>query len=206
MCVSYNEIQVNTIEATIKKEEIAIENKYDSRKQSIINSGKATVKEGVKIVAVSAASEAVIDGGISLIEHIQEKGIKGLDRDDAKEIGVEALKGAGKGAIRGGAVYAITNMTSISVPVAGAIVSSGFATVESTASYINGEISGKQLAEELIEKNADIAVCTLFARIGAKVLKKPTVGTLIGGAVGMIVIYSVKKLVKELYTTEKEAA
>lgn len=70
-----------------------------------------TLQEGLKVTACSAALEGLVDGGVSILEHKQERGkIRNFEKEDWKEIGIDTAKGVGKGAVRGAAVYAATNV------------------------------------------------------------------------------------------------
>ncbi|MBP3295867.1 MAG: hypothetical protein J6M27_04730 [Lachnospiraceae bacterium] len=139
-------------------------------------------------------AEGIIDGIISVAEHKQGKTWGELDKNDVKEIACDMLKGTGKGAVRGGAVYTITNMTKISAPVASAAVSTGLVIVDSVSSCVNGEITKKECAVEICEKGVEIGLCTTFAKIGESLIKRPYIGSIVGGAAGMLAAYGVKRL------------
>ena len=202
MCVSYDDIQANRIDDTLNREIDALETNYTGKKQCIIQSGKATLKEGAIVAAKSALAEGIIDGIISVAEHKQGKTWGELDKNDVKEIACDMLKGAGKGAIRGGAVYTITNMTKISAPVASAAVSTGFVIVDSVSSCVNGEITKKECAVEICEKGVEIGLCTTFAKIGESLIKRPYIGSIVGGAAGMLAAYGVKRLWNKVLDAE----
>ena len=187
MVVDYADIQANTIGQTISRERLTLERVYQKRRAAAIKMGKASLREGAKIVACSAAIEGFLDGGISVVEHLQDgKSISELDPDDWREIGLDTLNGTGKGAVRGGAVYALTNLAGIPAPVSGAAVSIAFSTADATAKLANGEINGTECAEEIAEGCLNATVCAVFAKLGEKVIKVPILGSLVGGAVGMM--------------------
>lgn len=199
MVVDYAEIQANAIGETITKERVSLLNLDKMRRADAITRGKASLAEAAKVTAFSAALEGVVDGGMSAIEHVQDgRSLADLDSEDWKEIGKDTLLGVGKGALHGGAVYAITNCTKVSAPAAGAIVSVAISTVEATSEYANGSISGGEYAEKLAENCLDAAVCALFAKTGEQIIKIPVVGSLTGSAVGMVVCFFLKNSAKKM--------
>ena len=193
MVVDYADIQANAIGQTIGRERLALERVYRKRRAVAVKKGKASLREGARIVACSAAIEGLVDGGLSVIEHLQEgKSFSELDRDDWCEIGVDALQGVSKGAVRGGAVYAMTNLAGIPAPIAGASVSVAFVTIEATAKYVNGDLDGVECAETIAEGCLNAAVCAAFAKLGDRIIKVPILGSLVGGAVGMLACELIK--------------
>ena len=109
------------------------------------------------------------------------KRIRDFDSDDAKDIGKAVLKGSGKGAVRGVAVYTATNFTHIPAPAAGAAVTVAFDSVSAVKKYADGKITGVECAEA-IGKSAFVASAgALGARIGGKLIRIPVVGEAVGG-------------------------
>lgn len=198
MVVDYAEIQMNEIGNTLAREREALLNLDKKKRAAAVAKSRATIAEGVKVAACSAAIEGVASAGISTMHHLENgRSLKELDSKDWKEIGTDTLVGAGKGAIRGGAVYAITNCTRISAPTAGAIVSAAISTVESTSEYLDGEITGKECVEKVAESCIDAAVCAAFAKVGTKIIRNPILGSIAGGTIGMVTCYFLKNPKKE---------
>ncbi len=193
MVVDYADIQANAIGQTIGRERLALERVYRKRQAVAIKMGKASLREGAKIVASSAAIEGFVDGGLSVIEHLQEgKTFSELDREDWSEIGTDALQGIGKGAVRGGAMYAMTNLMGIPAPIAGDTVSVAFVTAEAGVKYVNGDIDGAECAKAIAEGCLNATVCATFAKLGERIIKVPILGSLVGGAVGMLTCELIK--------------
>jgi len=188
MVVDYDEIQLGTIDKTIAKERAALNRKYRKKKAVAVERGKASVSEGIKVTACSAAIEGALAGGISVIQHCQGgKTITELDGSDWKDVGLDTLIGSGKGAVRGAGIYALSNCAELSAPVAGVVVNVTMSTAEATIRYAKGEITGKKCVEDIAEGYLQATVCCAFAKAGEKIIKVPFVGSIIGGAVGMVV-------------------
>ena len=187
MVVDYADIQVNAVGQTITREKLFIERLYRKRRALAIKASKASLQEGAKIVACSAAIEGLLGGGISIAQHLHEgKTLSELESDDWREIGVDTLQAVSKGAIRGGAVYAMTNCMGVSAPIAGASVSAAFSAVDATVKYAKGDIDGTECATSIAEGCLQASVCAVFAKGGEKLIKVPFVGSLTGGAIGML--------------------
>ena len=187
MIVDYDDIQLGAIDKTIAKERAALDRKYRKKKAAAVARGKASFSEGIKVTACSATIEGAIAGGISVIQHCQDgKTITEFDGSDWKEVGLDTLIGTGKGAVRGVGIYVISNCAELSAPVAGVLVNSTMSTTDATIKYAKGEITGKECAEEIAEGCLQATVCCAFAKVGEKIIRVPFVGSIIGGAVGMV--------------------
>lgn len=179
---TYDEIQKNTIYDTIDKQEREIKAEATRQEAQAIARHRPTLREGVMVTATSAAVEGVMSGAEEILNKRHEgKRIRDFDLDDAKDIGKAALKGSGKGAVRGAVVYTATNFTQIPAPVAGAAVTVAFDSVSAVKKYTDGKITGAECAEE-IGKSALIASAgALGAKIGGKLCPVPVVGEVVGG-------------------------
>lgn len=188
MVVDYDDIQLGAIDKTIAKERTALNHNYRKKRAAAVERGKASVSEGIKVTACSATIEGALAGGISVIQHCQgSKTIIEFDCSDWKEVGLDTLIGTGKGAVRGAGIYVLSNCAELSAPVAGVVVNVTMSTADTTIKYAKGEIAGKECVEYIAESCLQATVCCAFAKAGEKIIKVPFVGSVIGGAVGMVV-------------------
>ena len=165
MVVTYDEIQAGAVNGTIDREMAAVEKEYRKQRNAAENACKPTVQEGLKVAAYSAALEGIVDGSISILEHKQERGkIRDFEKEDWKEIGIDIAKGIGKGAIRGTAVYAATNIVHVPADVASATVTGAFGVIEKSSRYIKGECTGKECAIGIADR---ILSCAFFSALTA---------------------------------------
>lgn len=198
MVVDYADIQADTVETTIQRETDAVEHKHQKQRRAAEESCHATLQEGIKVTLYSAALEGAVDGGISILKHKQgRKRIRDFSKEEWKDIGADAAKGIGKGAIRGAAVYTATNAINMPASVATASVTGAFTVVEKTIAFSHGKYSGEEYAYELADGIASIAVSAVSSELGKKLIPIPVMGPIIGNAVGMF-IYNVtrNKIVK----------
>ena len=193
MVVTYAEIQADAVGTTIQREADDVERKYQKQRQAAEESCRATLQEGAKVTLCSAALEGGVNGGISILEHKQGgKRIRDFSREEWKEIGTDTAKGIGKGAVRGAAVYAATNVINMPASVATATVTGAFTFVDKTIDFSRGKYTGKEYAAELADGCISVAVSAVSSELGRKLIPIPVVGLIIGNAVGMF-IYKVAK-------------
>ena len=184
MMVAYSEIQRDTIRDTIKQNKQKIQTESVSQRDTVISEHRPSLDEGIKVTAFSALTEGTLSGATKIIEkHCDGKHIKDYTRQDIEEVGVEALKGTGKGAVRGAVIYVAENFTPIPGPIAGSMVTIAIDSTKAINKYTNGELS-KNDCIKIIEKTAcTTAFGTLGAKIGGKLCPIPCVGEVIGGFV-----------------------
>ena len=200
MVVTYGEIQVGAVESTIEKEKASVQKEYNKQRNEAEYACRPTVTEGIKATAASAAIEGVTDGVVSVLEHKQDgKKIKDFDREDWKEIGIDAAKGAGKGAARGAIVYAATNVAHIPAGAASAAVTGGVVIVENAVKYAKGECDGKECLGKIADGCMLTAVSAVSAEIGKKLIPIPVVGPILGSAIGTGIYKLAKKPILKLY-------
>lgn len=145
-------------------------------------------QQGIKVTATSAVIEGVVDGGLLLIEHIQQgKRVRDLDKHEWSEIGIVATKGVVKGAVRGAATYSATNFLNVPAPVATAGVTAAFGIGKEVKSLLNGDTTEKQFGYAVSEIMADTAVSAISTELGKRLIPIPVVGPLVGNAIGMFV-------------------
>ena len=205
MVVTYDEIQAGAVNGTIDREMAAVEKEYRKQRNAAENACKPTVQEGLKVAAYSAALEGIVDGSISILEHKQERGkIRDFEKEDWKEIGIDIAKGIGKGAIRGTAVYAATNIVHVPADVASATVTGAFGVIEKSSRYIKGECTGKECAIGIADACASAAVSAISTKLGRRFIPIPFLGPLIGNAAGTLFYKVAKKPIIRLFNSLME--
>ena len=186
MVVRYDEIQVGKAHTTLGYHKEKLDFYYEGEKSKIISAHRPTVRQCVKTAGISAG----VQGGIKLISstvsHSKKKnGLKYLDRQDWIEIGKDTALEAGKGAIHGAGVYAMTNcIPGISANTAAAVMNFGIESVSDTYKYCRKEISGKEYGLCILNHGAEAGFTAVFAKIGGKLIPIPFVGEAVGGVVG----------------------
>ncbi|MBQ6482234.1 MAG: hypothetical protein IJI45_14040 [Anaerolineaceae bacterium] len=186
MVVRYDEIQAGKAHTTLGYHKEKLDIYYQGEKTKIISAHRPTVRQCVRTAGISAG----LQGGIKLISstvsHSKKKnGLKHLDRQDWIEIGKETTLEAGKGAIHGAGVYAMTNcIPGVSANAAAAVMNFGIESVSDTYKYCRKEISGKEFGLSILDHGAEAGFTAAFAKIGGKLIPVPFLGEAVGGVVG----------------------
>lgn len=176
-----------------------IEQEAEQKKSEAIAKSQPSLNEALKVAAVAAAVEGTIQTAMVMLQ--KKKNLRDYDVEDWKEVGIVFGKGAGKGAIRGAAVYSLTNYASMSAPLAASFVSASYGVASLYASYQKGEIT----AEEMVEQGEIICFDTtlnlLGSTIGQALIPIPVLGAVIGSVASNVLGGIIKN---ELNAREKE--
>ena len=159
-------------------------------------------EEGAKATAVAAA----LEGGIAFAVKVLEKRkagtkIQDFTWEDWKDAGFDTLAGAGKGAVRGVTIYAMTNYMPVPSPLASAMVTATFGVVAQARKLQNGTISEEDFIDNCEVICLEVAVSALSSMLGEVLIPIPVLGTIIGNATGMF-MYEISK--SYLSATEKK--
>jgi len=189
----YDEVQLGKIDDTIDNEEASIKEKDKEQRDKAHQKSMPTLKEGLKATAISAA----IEGGMSFCLGVAKKLKSGkklsdFTEDDWKEVGIDAAKGTGKGAIRGASIYGLTNFTATPAAVASAMVTASFGVVAQANLLRHGKITGEEFIENSEVVCLDVTVSAIASVLGQVAIPIPVLGAVIGNAVGMF-MYGIAK-------------
>ena len=188
MVVTYSEIQAGNVMDTIERETNRIEKFCRDQENLAKIACRPTWPEGIRVTVTSAAIEGLVDGGLSLAEHtLQRKKICNLDKRDWTEIGIDAAKGVGKGAVRGAVTYFATNLLKLPAPIASAGVTAAFSIKREMKHLRDGDITEQQFGYAVLEAIADTTVGAISAELGKRLIHIPVVGPLVGNAIGMFI-------------------
>lgn len=187
--VEYKDVQTDVVKKTVKNKEARIKRKNEKMKAEIVDQHQPSLNEGLNATALGAA----LEGGTAFCIKIYEKRKKGkkiseFNAKDWKEVGIDTAKGTAKGAIRGGSVYAMTNLLKTPAPVANSLVTATFGVVSLARKYERKEITGEEftISSEVI--CMDVGMSALSATIGQTLIPVPILGAIVGNAVGMFML------------------
>lgn len=183
--VEYSEVGTDVAGNTLAKEEESIKERDKEIRDGIEEKAKPTLKEGLKVTAISATIEGALSTLTAIYKKCKEgKKLEEFTADDWKEIGIIGLTGTSKGAVRGSLVYLMTNYTDIKAPIATAYVSAMFAVGGQAYKYQKGEISVDDFIVNSQILCIDLAVSSISATIGSVVIPIPILGSIIGNVTG----------------------
>ncbi len=188
----YDEVQLGVIGKTVSKyqdklidenqnlqDEIQSEAKI---KEKILEAKKgASMGEGVKIAASAAAIAASLNTITIMYRKVNEgKKIQDFNEDDWKEIGLSSAKAGAKGGVTAGSIYTLTNLTSLSAPFAGAVVSAAMGLASLSADLKEDRISMDEFVTEGQILCIEAGIAATGGAIGQILIPVPVLGSIIG--------------------------
>lgn len=207
----YNEVQRGVVNDTLNKHEADlkarskqkiedIRKNADKEREKAQQKSKPNLQEGIKAGLIGAA----ISGGMNIAlfvykKHREGKNIFQFDENDWRDLGIDFAKGGAKGGITGFSIYALTNFTNMSAPMASAFVSSAFGISKLATDLSEGKISMSDFIVQGQLTCLESGMVALGATVGQTMIPIPIIGTLIGSFATSILMNLTKK-----YLTDKE--
>lgn len=191
--VGYDEVQQNTANKTVDKEEKNIKKEDKKQRDKAYEKAKPTLKEGVKAASVSAAVEGGVTFCMSMAKKRKEKKFSKFSSDDWKDIGIDTGKGAVKGGIRGGSIYVLTNFTATPANVASAYVTAAFGIAAQVKALEEGKVSEEDFVINCETVCLDVTVSAIASVAGQVLIPIPVLGAVIGNVAGEFVYELCKK-------------
>lgn len=191
--VGYKDVQQAKANDTVEKEEQNIKKTDKKERDKAYQASKPTLKEGAKAAGVSAAVEGGVTFCMSVAQKRKEKKFSEFTGDDWKDIGIDTSKGAVKGGIRGGAIYALTNFTATPANVASAYVTAAFGISAQVNALERGEVSKDDFIINCETVCLDVTISAVASVAGQVVIPIPVLGAVIGNVAGEFVYSLCKK-------------
>ena len=193
---SYPEVQKGNIHKTIDSRE----QRLTAEKNNLQEAERVKYGPSIQGLGQAAAFGAVAGGGVRITQALwqkwQEEGKNPFHGDftvsDWQEIGIDAAKGAGGGAIAGGALYLLTNTTSLAAPFAGSLVSGLMGIGDLLHQYHDGKISSDQFLDLSLIVASEAAIVGIATATGQSIIPIPILGALIGSMAGKLVASALK--------------
>ncbi|MFJ7971734.1 hypothetical protein [Psychrobacillus sp. NPDC096389] len=189
---NYDEVQLGTIGKTVSTQQAQIvdENQKiqddiqkdaNHKSESIQAKQGASVGEGVKIAGVAAAISASLNTITIIYSKVKNgKKINQFNRSDWAEVGISAAKGGAKGAVTAGSIYAMTNLTSLSAPFAGAVTSAAMGLASLLTEVKKNTISMDEFVTEGQILCIEAGIAATGGAIGQTLIPIPVLGSIIG--------------------------
>lgn len=187
--VNYEDVQLDTVHNTIQQEEAKIEEKDQQQRNQAHAEAQPTLKEGVKVTVTAA----LLEGSVAFVIGVYKKKRAGkkiaeFTGEDWKELGVDAGIGAGKGAIRGGTVYVLTNFASVPASMSSAMVTATLGMLAQSYKLNNGDITAEEFVDASEVICLDVTMSAVSSMLGEILIPIPVLGAIIGNTVGMFMM------------------
>ncbi len=188
----YDEVQKGKASETVGKhsdkiidshyEKIENIKKNDKLKKSDVIKNKApSINEGLKVSGIVAAGAGTISAiRIILIKVKQGKQIQNFDYKDWKEIGLKSGKASTKAGVTAGSIYALTNLTTLSAPFAGAVTSAGIGLSTLMADFRKDQITADEFFSMGQILCVEAGIAATGGAIGQMLIPIPVLGAIIG--------------------------
>lgn len=189
---NYDEVQLGVAGKTVSKyqDQIIDENqkiqdeiqRNEKREKQIVDAKKApSVGEGVKVAGAAAAITASLNTITVVYSKVKQgKKIQNFNSEDWKEIGLSSAKAGAKGGVSAGSIYALTNLTSLSAPFAGAVTSAAMGLASLTADLNNDQITMDEFVTEGQILCLEAGIAATGGAIGQVLIPIPVLGAIIG--------------------------
>lgn len=132
-----------------------------------------------------ADTAAAISTAVSACTNIYSKvksGTKLSDftADDWKEVGLQSGKAGAKSGVTAGSIYALTNLTSLSAPFAGAVTSAAMGVTSLLVDHQKGQIDLDEVVTQGQILCLEAGIAAIGGAIGQTLIPIPVLGAIIG--------------------------
>lgn len=187
--VNYEDVQLDTVDNTIRDEETHIEEIDQEQRDHAHAVTAPSLKEGAKVTITAA----LLEGGMAFTLGVYKKKKDGkkiveFTQDDWKDLGFDSIVGAGKGAVRGGSVYVLTNFVSVPAPMASAMVTATIGMLSLAYGLNNADISAEEFVDASETMCLDVTVSAISSILGEILIPIPVLGAIIGNTAGMFMM------------------
>ncbi|MED4040989.1 MULTISPECIES: hypothetical protein [Niallia] len=189
---NYNEAQLGVVGETVSKhqnqiidenERIQHEIETDARikTDSIQAKMGPSIGEGVKVAGTAAAVAASLNTITVIYSKVRNgKKIQDFNEDDWKEIGISSASAGVKGGVTAGSIYALTNLTSLSAPFAGAVTSAAMGLSSLLVDLQKEQISMDEFVTQGQILCIEAGIAATGGALGQILIPIPILGSVIG--------------------------
>ena len=200
---TYGEVQQGEVHKTVKGQEQRLKEEDEGLRGQARDEQGPSLAGSVEAAAVGAA----VGVGVTLAATLWAKYRKGknpfrggFSTEDWKEVGLDAAKGAGTGALAGSSVYCLTNSTDLAAPFAGSLVSGLMGIGALLKEHQQGKLSDEEFVDLSVIVAADAAAVGIAAVAGQTLIPVPVLGAFIGSVAGKLVASAVRDSLGEAET------
>lgn len=191
--VDYNQAQMGVADDTVNEEVKKIKKTDEEQRRKAYDKSKPSIREGAKAAGISATIEGGVSFCLAIAKKRKEKNFSDFTYVDWTEIGIDTGKGAVKGGIRGGVIYALTNFTATPANVASAYVTAAFGIASQIKEHESGKISDEDFIINCEIVCLDVTVSAIASVAGQVMIPVPVLGAVVGNIAGEFVYEFCKK-------------
>ncbi|MBP2112769.1 hypothetical protein [Paenibacillus silagei] len=184
----YSEVQLGKAGETVTKVQDQLVDENRRIQKDIRQDGKEKVKqieaqkspsirEGVKAAGTAAAVSASLSAVTAIYRKVKEgKKLHEFEHEDWQEIGLDGAKAG----VTAGTIYALTNLTSLSAPFAGAVASAMMGLSSLMADLEQEQISMDEFVTQGQVLCIEAGIAATGGAIGQMLIPVPVLGSIVG--------------------------
>ncbi|MEK5032084.1 hypothetical protein MKY96_11595 [Paenibacillus sp. FSL R7-0302] len=184
----YSEVQLGKAGGTVTKVQDQLVDENRRIQKDIRQDGKEKVKqieaqkspsirEGVKAAGTAAVVSASLSAVTAIYRKVKEgKKLQEFEQEDWQEIGLDGAKAG----VTAGTIYALTNLTSLSAPFAGAVASAMMGLSSLMADLEQEQISMDEFVTQGQVLCIEAGIAATGGAIGQMLIPVPVLGSIIG--------------------------
>lgn len=189
---SYDEVQLGKAGETVLKHQDNIVDENQRMQDDINLDAKKKIKnveskrgpsvgEGARVAGVAAAVAASLNTITVIYSKVKNgKKIQDFDVKDWQEIGLSSGKAGAKGGVTAASVYALTNLTTLSAPFAGAVTSASMGLASLMADLNKDQITMDEFVTQGQILCIEAGIAATGGAIGQMLIPIPVLGSIIG--------------------------
>jgi hypothetical protein len=190
--VEYSEAQLGKVGETVSKHQDRIVDENQKIQDEIEQNAKGKTKtveakkgpslgEGVKVAGTAAAIAASLNTITVIYSKVKNgKKIQDFDKEDWGEIGLSSAKAGAKGGVTAASIYALTNLTSLSTPFAGAVTSAAMGLSTLLTDLNKENITMDEFVTQGQVLCIEAGIAATGGAIGQMLIPIPVLGSIIG--------------------------
>lgn len=189
---NYDEVQIGKVQETVQKNQEQIVNdnqqKLDdideesNQKKDVVQAMAApSLKEGLKVSGKAAAITSAVSACTNIYAKVKSgTKISDFSADDWKDVGLKSGEAGVKAGVTAGTIYALTNLTSLSAPLAGAVTSAAMGVTALLVDHKKGEIDLDEVVTQGQILCLEAGVAAIGGVVGQTLIPIPVLGAVIG--------------------------
>lgn len=188
----YSEAQLGKAGETVSKHQDQIVDENQKIQDDIQKDAKEKAKavearkgpsvgEGLKVAGTAAAIAASLNTITVIYSKVKSgKKIQDFDVDDWSEIGLSSAKAGAKGGVTAGSIYALTNLTTLPTPFAGAVTSAAMGLSSLLTDLKKENITMDEFVTQGQVLCIEAGIAATGGAIGQMLIPIPVLGSIIG--------------------------
>lgn len=181
----YREVQLRVAPLTLDRDEAQLASENEKLIDGQIEAHQPSFQEAMQGAAWAAGVAAGLNFSYGVYKKCKNgRSIFEFNTSDWKELGLDAGKAGGGGAVAAVAIYGLTNFAGMSAPLAGAVASTARGIYTQIDLYKTGKLSQGALIDNSMALGCEasiVAICAVSMQVAIPI---PVLGSIVGSVAG----------------------